>query len=79
MNEDKKPLFIQTELGKEKYCKGCDDYHPATKEFFWATGWIKKDGSPSLETLCKACYKARYKPWVKGCYNISHRYAGASA
>lgn len=76
---ENKPRFIETELGKEKYCKGCDDYYPATKEFFFGTGQFKKDGSPSLEALCKACYKQRYCPPYKRSYNIAHRYTGASA
>ena len=70
-------LYIETEFGAEKYCKGCVDYHPATKEFFFGTGRNRKDGSACLETLCKACYKEKYKPWVVGCYDLSHRYGVA--
>ncbi|MHA3051130.1 hypothetical protein [Acinetobacter sp. ANC 4640] len=58
---NKKPRYIQTELGTEKYCKGCDEYYPAEKEFFYGTGYLKKDGSCCLETLCKACYAEKYK------------------
>lgn len=73
-----KPRYIKTELGSEKYCKGCDDYFPATKEFFFGTGRVKKDGTHCLETLCKACYKEKYKPHFVKTYNISHRYGGAA-
>ena len=58
---NKKPRYIETELGLEKYCKGCDEYYPAEKEFFYGTGIFKKDGSHCLETLCKACYVEKYK------------------
>lgn len=68
------PKTIKTELGTEKLCICCGDYFPATKEFFYGTGRIKKDGSHSLEANCKACYKERFKPWVKRCYDVSHRY-----
>lgn len=60
-----KPRYIKTELGLEKYCKGCDEYYPATKEFFFGTGRVKKDGSHCLETLCKACYKEKYNTAAK--------------
>lgn len=66
--------FIQTELGAEKYCKGCDEYYPADREFFFGTGSFKKDGSPCLETLCKACYKEKYKRSTKRSNDVSHRY-----
>ena len=56
-----KNRFIETELGIEKLCKGCNEYFPASKEFFFGTGYVKKDGSESLETLCKACYVEKYR------------------
>ena len=72
-------LFIKTELGKEKYCKGCDDYFPSTKQFFYGTGYNSKvTGEPLLETLCKACYKEKYKPNYVRCYNVAHRYEVAA-
>ena len=37
--------YIQTELGTEKQCIHCGEYYPATKEFFYGTGRIKKDGT----------------------------------
>ncbi len=65
--------YIETELGTEKECIHCGDYFPATKEFFYGTGY-KKDGSPCLEANCKACYKERFKPWIQRCYDVAHRY-----
>lgn len=32
-NEAKKPMYIFTELGKEKLCKHCDEYWPTDSEF----------------------------------------------
>ncbi|MCF9035306.1 hypothetical protein [Acinetobacter nectaris] len=67
--------YIQTELGTEKQCIHCGEYFPATKEFFYGTGRIKKDGTQILESNCKDCYKQRFKPWVKKCNDVSYRYA----
>ena len=69
--------LIKTELGTEKLCICCGEYFPATKEFFYGVGRKKKDGTPRLEANCKACYKERFKPWVKRCYDVSHRYGQA--
>lgn len=52
------PSLIQTDLGLEKYCKGCNEYYPADLEFFFLAK-INKDGSSRLETLCKACRMER--------------------
>lgn len=49
-----KPRLIQTDLGVEKYCKGCDEYFPADTEFFFLAK-INKNGAPRLESICKAC------------------------
>lgn len=68
--------FIETELGLEKQCIGCGEYYPASKEFFYGRGYIKKDGTPGLEANCKDCYKQRFKPWVKRTYDVAHRYIG---
>lgn len=66
--------YIETELGKEKKCIHCGDYYPATKEFFYGTGRTYKNGEAALEGNCKACYKEKFKPWVKRCYNVAHKY-----
>ena len=73
-----KPKTIETELGTEKYCKGCDDYYPETKEFFFGTSKTKRDGTPYLEALCKACYNAKYKRSLTRTNNVSHRYVGVA-
>lgn len=73
-SKDGQPIFIETELGKEKYCSGCEDYFPATNEFFYRN-CKTADGQPKLTTLCKACFNERYRPHLKRCYDISHRYA----
>lgn len=67
--------YIQTELGTEKQCIHCEEYYPATKEFFYGTSGKRKDGTQVLEANCKDCYKQRFKPWVKRTYEISYRYA----
>ncbi len=53
-----KPLYQIIDDERHKYCKGCDDYFPATKEFFYR---ISKQSDTRLETLCKPCYNERYK------------------
>lgn len=67
--------YIETELGIEKKCIHCGEYYPATKEFFYGTGQFKKDGTAYLEGNCKACYKEKFKPWVKRSYDVSHKYS----
>lgn len=74
MSEQKPPLYINTELGLEKRCKECGEYYPATKEFFYGTGRAKVNGEQLLVPQCKDCYKQRFKPWIKGSYDVSHRY-----
>lgn len=45
------------ELGEmERYCPDCDEWWPATREFFYPTG---KKGSGRLHSYCKACYEVR--------------------
>ena len=41
-----------------RYCPDCDDWWPATREFFYTKG--RKD-NPKLHSYCKACYKERRK------------------
>lgn len=59
---EKIPKYIQTELGTEKYCKGCGEYYPADREFFCTTSYVKKDGTRKLSALCRDCYNQRYRP-----------------
>lgn len=54
----KKPLYEFIDGERHKYCKGCDDYHPATKEFFYGRS---RKSETRLESLCKPCYNERYK------------------
>lgn len=67
--------YIYTELGKEKICMVCNEYYPYTKEFFYGTSVKENDGTYRLDNLCKACYKEKYRPHQKRCYDVSHRYA----
>lgn len=63
--KDKKPKFIETELGTEKLCIQCQEYWPLDSEFwFQYKGKPKKDGSKTIcyEAACKSCYYIRYKP-----------------
>lgn len=75
-----KPTYIRTEIGKEKLCPKCDEYYPATKEFFFG----KRRDSNELESCCKVCYmerKRKYKSAEKTWGLKSHFAAqiGASA
>ena len=48
------------ELGEmERHCPDCDEWWPATREFFYTTG--AKDGGTKLHSYCKACYEERRK------------------
>ena len=40
----------------ERYCPDCDEWWPATREFFYTKG--RKD-NPKLHSYCKACYEVR--------------------
>ena len=62
----------------EKHCTGCDDYYPATKEFFYGTkkNKVKRNGLPFLETLCKACYCERYNRSQTRSNDVAYRYIG---
>ena len=71
--------YIQTELGTEKFCKGCDDYYPATNEFFFGTSKYRKNGTQVLETLCKACYNEKYGRSLIRSNNVAYRYQGVMA
>lgn len=64
VDPDARPLYKYTELGKEKYCPKCDEYFPATKEFFFG----KNKNGAGLESCCKACYMERKRSY-KGAAN----------
>lgn len=66
--------YIETDIGKEKQCVCCKEYFPATKEFFYGEGKSYKNGAPKLNANCKDCYKQKFKPWVKRCYDVAYRY-----
>ena len=68
-NEAKKPMYIFTELGKEKLCKHCDEYWPTDSEFWFMIKSKLKDGTIILrpDSACKGCYDHVYRPYhVKG-------------
>ena len=71
-----KPKTIETELDTEKYCKGCDDYYPESKEFFF--GRNSKSGF-KFDPICKACYKEKYGRSLIRTNDVSHRYLGVTA
>lgn len=62
----------------EKYCIGCDNYHPATKEFFYGKkkNGLDKKGLPFLEVLCKPCYCEKYNRSQVRSNNVAYRYIG---
>lgn len=57
------PKFIETELGREKFCKHCQEYWPLDHEFFGHTKRKRKSGTIAIEyqSLCKSCYKKKYR------------------
>ncbi len=74
--KEKKPKFIQTELGTEKLCIQCQEYWPLDNEFWFTySGKPKKDGSRSVcyEAACKCCYYIRYKPQRQSSYKMPLR------
>lgn len=44
--------------GLEKWCSKCDDWWPATRDFFHGD----PGGVHRLSYCCKACYQAMYRP-----------------
>ena len=52
-----KKIYTFIDGERHKYCVGCDEYYPATKEFFYG----KRKDSSYIEARCKACYIERYK------------------
>lgn len=73
-----KPKYIRTELGKEKLCPKCDEYYPATLEFFYG---ITKADPRRLESCCKACYMERKRSYkgAEKTWGLSRYYNGAKA
>ena len=63
-NKAKKPMYIFTELGKEKLCKHCDEYWPTDSEFWFMIKSKLKDGTITFrpESACKGCYDRVYRP-----------------
>ena len=57
------PTFIETELGKEKFCKHCQEYWPADSEFWYMIKDKLKDGTVvhRPDSACKGCYDAVYR------------------
>ncbi len=64
MNDSKKPMYIFTELGKEKLCKHCDEYWPTDSEFWYMIKFKSKEGLIEFkpDSACKGCYDAVYRP-----------------
>ena len=50
----KQPPRRVTELGTERYCRGCDEWWPEDEEFFGITH--RPDG---WHTWCRACKNSR--------------------
>ena len=62
---EKKPKYIETELGIEKLCIDCEEYWPLDSEFWFSFKQKpRKDGTRSIgyESACKCCYDIRYRP-----------------
>lgn len=62
--EPTKPKYIETELGREKLCKHCQEYWPADSEFWFMVKNKLKDGTVVYrpDSACKGCYDAVYRP-----------------
>ncbi|KRI46501.1 hypothetical protein APC42_17400 [Acinetobacter pittii] len=63
-NEPTKPKYIETELGKEKLCKHCQEYWPTDSEFWFMVKEKRKDGTIVYrpDSACKGCYDEVYRP-----------------
>lgn len=80
MNEAKKPMYIFTELGKEKLCKYCDDYYPLDDEFFYHRMKKTKTGMhKQYEAVCKACYPIHYNKQTNGRNRIRSKHEKVAA
>ena len=63
-------IFITTDSGTEKLCPRCQDYWPATPEFFWKKG-------EGLHSYCKACFSERQAELKAGAPRKHHRRTSA--
>ncbi len=52
-------IYINTELGTEKRCTGCNEYFPFDQDFFYKNG-LKK-GVQQWTARCKACFTETYR------------------
>ena len=62
--------FITTDTGLEKLCSRCQDYWPATEEFFWKRGI-------GLHSYCRACCNERQAELKAGAPRKQHRRTAA--
>ena len=53
------PIYINTELGKEKRCGNCNEYFPFDEEFFYKNGFKKH--KQQWSSFCIACYIEKYR------------------
>lgn len=51
---------IETELGTEKQCSGCQEFYPLDRQFWYRHG-RDKHGNVRYEERCKACWEERYR------------------
>lgn len=75
------PRYIETELGRERLCKHCQEYWPADAEFWYMIKDKLKDGTIVFrpESACKACYDTAYRPnKKKNAYNVKSKYEVAA-
>lgn len=68
---DKKLMITDPIFGIIKYCVGCDEYYPMDREFFFKNGHHPKSGKEYFTTLCKSCFKSKYRPG-KGIYKLKN-------
>lgn len=76
-SKQKEPMYIFTELGREKRCKHCGEYWPVDSEFWFMVKAKLKSGAVVYrpDSACKACYDRVYRPnHVKGVNKISSSY-----
>lgn len=63
-SDQSNPRYIETELGKEKFCPECKEYWPLDSEFWSKRIAVLSGGNTSIryESACKCCYSIRYRP-----------------
>ncbi len=59
----KAPVYITTELGREKRCPHCGEYWPTDREFFWPRLRGTRVG---LRPWCRACDDEYKQAWRAG-------------